>query len=152
MADSGDSHPTVVVAMPAMYLIGGEEHMKLLDVLRMLLVGNITEREAHKLLTNFENLAPLCHEKWWGSDVGFNTSMILVHERKVETWDDFSKLRDDNIEDLYINAGWARRMIEAHRRKGVKVRAEYRPMNRLFGKSPWVARVITADPNVFFYM
>lgn len=154
MADDGSHHfPLVTLHMPAIYHLEGEEYMRLLDVLQILQPTGIhTGRTAHTVLINFKALAPRRSDKQWSRAAIPDTRMKLVHERSIEACENFSTIEDTHLEQLYINVGWAKRIIEASRRKGVEADSERRPWNYVLGKSPWVARVATADPDVFFYM
>lgn len=154
MADDGfHSFQLVTLFMPAIYHLEGEEYMRLLDVLQILQPGvPHTGRIAHTALINFKALAPRRISKQWSRSTITDTRVKLVHERSMEACENFSTIEDRHLEHLYINVGWAKRMIEASRRKGVEANLEHRPWNYVLGKSAWITRVITEDPDVFFYM
>jgi hypothetical protein len=154
MADDGSHQfPLVTRFTPPIDIIEGEQYMPLFDVLQILQPGgHYTGKTAHSILTNFKALAPRRSDKQWSRVAVPDTRIKLVRERSVEACENFSTIEDNQIEHLYINVGWAKRIIEASRRKGVEAASERRPWNYMLGKSPWVARVVTADPDVFFYM
>lgn len=135
---------------PAIYTLPDELHyMRIVDVMGMFYPNTpASVTRTHTFLTSFQALAPVSIEQDTLQEAGLRLTDEAA--KRIFTFADFNQEMDaDKIESLYINHGWASRIIIAHERKGVRAEVEWRPMFWFIGPPQRMARVYLSGGNSF---